>query len=163
MIAPNSLLAKTDLGQNIINHPTLSQRKALDSRLRQLLILIDGHRTVAELSTTMTGIDNDAFETLIAMGLVDYEDDYQQLDDIAFVQSTLSFNAHADLSSVRFKVLDIMLDLSMQDFSIRPWIDAFEQANNVEAVANLVQDFCVSEEGRKHAITFADLKAALQG
>lgn len=148
----------------------MADRRKIDMKLRQLMILIDGNRTVGELlEKSLYKLDTQAFEELYHAGMIEIDGFTPRPTgepslDIAppvtisepvtpapTVAPTTTSSMQPSLSQLRFQALDILLDLSMEDFSIRPWIDTFEKANTVEELVALIQQFVSSGLDSRHA------------
>ena len=59
------------------------------------------------------------------------------------------------------QVIDVLLDLSTQDFAARPWVERMENARTIEALAAEVEGFIQSPLGAKSPALHAPLRRAL--
>ena len=141
----------------------------LPIQLRQLLVMVNGTRSVRELlSMGLRGVEPASFEVLAELGLI-----HRPGAAAATVRAPAPPPAPAapvqapaaprrrGLSEVRFAVIDVLLDLSTQDFAARPWVERMENARTIEALAAEVEGFIQSPLGAKSPALHAPLWRAL--
>lgn len=142
MFAMDDIPLKTEFGLLLIHEPQNFKQTQLDVYLRRLLIFVDGEASVQQLMDKgLPQVDLDSIHRLAQLGL------------IARKQAVLSLPASrrvVDFASARFDILDLMLDLSMQDFAVRPWIDRFERVADLSILKQTLEQFLQSAVGQKH-------------
>jgi len=142
MFAMDDIPLKTEFGLLLIHEPQNFKQTQLDVYLRRLLIFVDGETSVQQLiDKGLPQVDLDSIHRLAQLGL------------IARKQTVLSVPASrrvVDFASARFDILDLMLDLSMQDFAVRPWIDRFERVADLSTLKQTLEQFLQSAVGQKH-------------
>ena len=138
-----------------------AQKDAVTARLppnlHQLLVLVNGSRTVAEL--LRFGVPNVSLESFDAL----YQRQFIEKGrgGISLVSATeAAAGVRKGLAEARFAVLDKLLDLSEHDFGARPWIERIEKADSFGRLAAEVEAFCLSPFGRKHFAIHATLRQA---
>lgn len=186
MLSTYAIPHKTAYGTKVIQHPTLEERKKLDLKLRQLLILVDGQKDIANLlASSVFDFDIQAFEMLYQQGYIAFENDegtqttppattsaqtpaptssdnflrektQEHLRKIT--PAVVPATTKGDFSKTRFDCLDIMLDLSMEDFSVRPWIDKFEATKDLIQLERVVLEFAKSPLGQAHSNVVMQLR-----
>lgn len=128
----------------------------LSHNLYQLLVLVNGTRTVAELLRLgVPDVSLAAFDTL-------HQRKFIEGGSGGVVQSRAPAGSVSQkgLAEARFAVLDLLLDLSEQDFGARPWVDRIEQVDSLGRLSAEVEAFCLSPCGRKHATIHGALRQA---
>lgn len=143
MFGMDDIPLKTEFGLQLIHEPQNFKQTQLDVYLRRLLIFVDGEASVRQLMDKgLPQVDLDSIHRLAQLGL------------IARKQEVLSVPVASrrivDFASARFDVLDLMLDLSMQDFAARPWIDQFERAADLSILKQTLDQFFQSAVGQKN-------------
>jgi hypothetical protein len=129
----------------------------LPSNLYQLLVVVNGSRSVADLLRFgIRGVDIDSFAQL------------EKLQFITRASSSVSAMASVamkpastkGLAEARFAVLDLLLDLSERDFGVRPWIDKIEKVHSIAGLLAQIDAFCASPLGQKYSEIHPALKRA---
>lgn len=143
MFGMDDIPLKTEFGLLLIHEPQSFKQTQLDVYLRRLLIFVDGEASVRQLmDKRLPQVDLSAIQKLAQLGLI-----ARKQDEL----STPVSRRVVDFASVRFDILDVLLDLSMQDFAVRPWIDRFEQATDLSLLEHTLEQFLHSAVGQKHA------------
>lgn len=173
MLTLDDVPVKTPIGMQYTLSPKKFPDIEISSLLRRLLIIVDGRRSVQDLlNSGLSGADIHSVQLLLLHGLIAPRDvrpvSAPQVTAKVATANTASQPAAAappiikrSFSSVRFDVLDLLLNLSMQDFSVRQWVARFEQVKNHDELWQLAQQFCGSEFALKHQVAVSQLKALL--
>lgn len=172
MLTLDDVPVKTPIGMQYTLSPKKFPDIEISSLLRRLLIIVDGRRSVQDLlNSGLSGADIHSVQQLLLHGLIAPRDVHPvsapQVTAKVATADTASQPAAAppiikrSFSSVRFDVLDLLLNLSMQDFSVRQWVGRFEQVKNHDELLQLAQQFCASEFALKHPAAIAQLKSLL--
>ncbi|MCB1777902.1 MAG: hypothetical protein KDI50_10740 [Candidatus Competibacteraceae bacterium] len=115
--------------------------------LRQLLVMINGVRTVSDLlKVGISGVDLVSFDTLHELGMIEGP---RNAANSRLPPPALA--SKKGLSEARFAVLDILLDIGEKDLGVRPWVEKIEQADSMARLLNEIEAFCVSPFGRKYS------------
>lgn len=132
----------------------------LPSNLYQLLVLVNGSRSVADLLRFgIRGVDIDCFEQLEKRQFIKRTSSVgDQTSPVAITPSA----PKKGLSEARFAVLDLLLDLSEKDFGVRPWIDKIEKLNSIQSLSAEIDAFCASPLGQKYPGFHQALKHAVK-
>ncbi|QTD45704.1 hypothetical protein [Ottowia testudinis] len=141
----------------------------LPIQLRQLLVMVNGSRSVRELlSMGLRGVELASFDMLSQRGLI-----HRASAGAPPVRAAMPAPAQTaappqaaaprrrGLSEARFAAIDVLLDLSTQDFAARPWVERMENARSVEALMVEVEAFLQSPLGAKHPGLHATLRRVL--
>jgi hypothetical protein len=133
--------------------------------LRPLLVMIDGRRTVRDLlALGLRNVSVDSFDELYAFGVIEGGSESPSRFHESIPSAAMAAMApKKGLSEARFLVIDTLLDISTQDFQVRPWVERMENARTLEILAHEVQAFIVSPLGAKKPALHAALRRALGG
>ncbi|MEC7119214.1 MAG: hypothetical protein VXW65_04840 [Pseudomonadota bacterium] len=141
VLAMNDVPFKTEFGLLLIRDPQQFQQTQLDICLRRLLIFVDGQTSVAELlAKGLPQIGLRSMEHLLDLGLISYH----MPSEVSTAETSVDF------VSARFDILDLILDLSLQDFAARPWVEVIEQTTDLETLAHAVGRVMNSDLAKKH-------------
>lgn len=167
---------KTPIGMQYTVSPKNFPHIEVSSLLRRLLIIVDGRRSVQDLlESGLAGADIQSVQQLLAHGLIaprDYKPKAVPVAPAAKVSASMQGSdtgtaaplfskSRRSFSSLRFDVLDLLLNLSMQDFSAKQWVAQFEQAGNQEELLQLAQQFCQSALAGRYPAVVQQLKTLL--
>lgn len=129
---------------------TRTQRIRLPIHLRPLLIMVDGRRSVRDLlALGIRGVSIESFDELHSLGLID-EPSGRYLKQVDVMvdpakERRSGRRGELGLSEARFGVIDLLLDLSTQNFAARPWIEKMERVETLDELRLKVRDLCGSE------------------
>lgn len=158
----NSIPKKTSKGSMLIVQPRRFLDIKLSVQLRRLLILVDGSKSVPELlGKGITGVSEELFDTLLSYGLIDFPSSDAAAMSVGYTQemsAIVSSGTDKNFTTIRYVLLDALIDLSMKDFAVRPWIDRFESAVSVAHLQDLVAEFAMSKEGRMYDQAASELE-----
>lgn len=171
ILALDDIPVRTAIGMQYTISPKSFPHIEVSSLLRRLLIIVDGRRSVQDLlNSGLSGADIHCVQQLLIYGLIAPRD-YKARTAQSAVPSLQAATAPAavsvpvknrrSFSAVRFDVLDLLLNLSMQDFSAKQWVAQFEQVRNHEALVQLAQSFCQSELAGRYPAVVQQLKTLL--
>lgn len=166
---------KTPVGMQYTVSPKNFPHIEVSSLLRRLLIIVDGRRSVQDLlNSGLSGADIQSVQQLLAHGLIaprDYQLHRMPVPAASVAASTeavpvssaapASLKSRRSFSALRFDVLDLLLNLSMQDFSAKQWVAQFEQVKTQEALLQLAQLFCQSALAQRYPAVVQQLKTLL--
>ncbi len=169
ILALDDVPIKTPVGMQYTLSPKSFPAIEISSLLRRLLIIVDGRRSVQDLlNSGLSGADIHSVQQLLVHGLIAPRDFQPASAPPAMVAKTATQPVGTTLpvnkrsfSALRFDVLDLLLNLSMQDFSARQWVARFEQVKNHEALLQLAQQFCESEFAKRYPQSVQDIKVLL--
>lgn len=143
---------KTSTAMLYIEQPRQVPWIKIDTHLRWLLILIDGVLSARELlAKGLPLVELRSFDQLESVGLIARQS----------ITPTVSQPRHTpSLATARFDILDLILDGSMEDFGLRPWVDHFEHA---QTLPDLIQTFHRFEQkfGQQHIVLHQQIRQIL--
>lgn len=144
---PNDIPLKTAVGASLKDATTAR----LPANLYQLLVMINGTRSVRELlHLGIGGTSIDSFDELYRLRLIEGAKSSTSRRPLPIEVTARPIPSRKGLAEARFAVLDILLDLSEKDFGARPWIEKIEQVADLARLSAEVEAFCASPFGRKH-------------
>lgn len=136
---------------------TRTQKVRLPIHLRPLLIMVDGNRTVRELlAMGIRGVSIESFDELHELGLIDEPSgEYLRQVDVKVTPRHRGHSRGAGagrvgLSEARFAVIDLLLDVSTQNFAARPWIERMEKVQTLDDLRLRIRELCASEFARSN-------------
>ncbi len=124
----------------------------LSAHLRQLLVMINGQRTVAQLlALGIKGVTLDSFAELCQHG---------SIQNPQSTSTTLPFLASSKrgFSELRFEVIDLFLDVGTRDLAVNPWVDKMENTRSIDELLRAVGDFFNTPTGKKHPELYEKLR-----
>lgn len=149
------------------DHPPVSM---LPIQLRQLVIMINGQRSVRELlSLGLHGVELMSFDLLSELGFIHSPGarggppaSARGVDNDDHLAPAPRQPRAKGLSEARFAVVDLLLDVSMRDLSAQVWVDRMESARTIELLRAEVEELCRSKLAAKYPNLAAAVRQAMR-
>lgn len=144
MFELHDIPCKTTTGSMYIEQPRQVPWIKIDTHLRWLLILVDGVLSTRDLlNKGLPQVELRSFDQLEAAGLIIRQAVVEPTPPSSTPMASVAW------ASARFDILDLVLDGSLQDFGLRPWVDQFEQSQNLHELMHTYHRF-EQQWGKKH-------------